>query len=222
MPSATPRPRAPRTDAARPRPAGEGRRDRKRRELRERVYEVARELFVKQGFAATTVEQIAEAADVAPATFFNQFQSKGAVLALMTGEVVEYVGALVAHHLGAEGSIGEQLEGLARDAAEQIAANHGVARDVVLELMRMESRPDDTAPYLARVHVPVAEMMRAGQRSGEIRTDCDADFLAEMVVGALNAAVTHWLADPDYPIADRLPRAAAFVWEAIRAPGAAR
>ena len=102
------------------------------------------------------------------------------------------------------------------------AANHGVARDVVLELMRMESRPDDTAPYLARVHVPVAEMMRAGQRSGEIRTDCDADFLAEMVVGALNAAVTHWLADPDYPIADRLPRAAAFVWEAIRAPGAAR
>ena len=39
----------------------EGRRDRKRRELRERVYERARELFSIHGFDATTVEQIAEA-----------------------------------------------------------------------------------------------------------------------------------------------------------------
>ena len=56
----------------------------------------------------------------------------------------------------------------------------------------------------------------SGQARGEIRTDEDARFLAEMVVGALNAAVTHWLSDPDYPIAERLPRAAQFVWEAIR------
>ncbi|MEE3331530.1 MAG: helix-turn-helix domain-containing protein, partial [Myxococcota bacterium] len=70
----------------------EGRRDRKRRELRERVYEVARELFQSRGFESTTVEQIAEAADIAPATFFNHFQSKRAVLAMMTSEVVAYVG----------------------------------------------------------------------------------------------------------------------------------
>jgi len=183
------------------------------------VYEVARDLFLKQGYAATTVEQIADAADIAPATFFNQFQSKGALLAMMAGEVVEYIGELVARHVSAPGSIGDSLAGLAREAAELISANHGVARDVVLEFMRMESRPHDAAPYLARVHAPVVEMMRRGQASGEIRSDSDAAFLAEMVVGALNAAVASWLADPEYPIADRLPRAAAFVWDAIRAPG---
>ena len=92
----------------------------------------------------------------------------------------------------------------------------------MLDFVRIESRPEDAAPYLARLQAPVAESIRAGQRAGEIRTDSDAEFLAEMVVGALNAAVAHWLADPDYPIAERLPRAAAFVWDAIRADGPRR
>jgi AcrR family transcriptional regulator len=195
----------------------EGRRARRRRELRERVYEVSRELFQKHGFEATTVEQIAEAADIVPATFFNHFQSKRGVLALMTSEVLTYVGSLVEAHLRADLPIGGQLVGLARDAGGQIAENHHIARDVVLELIRMEARPEDTSPYLASVHEPVTAALEAGQRRGEVRTDLDAQFLSEMVVGALNATVTHWLADPNYPIAERLPRAAAFVWEAVRA-----
>ena len=209
-------PSAPQATAAEP----EGRRARRRRELRARVYEVSRKLFHEQGFEATTVEQIAEAADIAPATFFNHFQSKRGVLALMTNEVVAYVGSLVEAHLHGNRSIGDQLVGLARDAGEQIAENHHIARDVVLELVRMEARPEDTAPYLGSVHAPVTAALEAGQKRGEVRSDLDAQFMSEMVVGALNAAVTHWLSDPNYPIAERLPRAAAFVWEAVRAEAA--
>ena len=62
----------------------EGRRERKKRELRSRIYQTARTLFLSQGFEATTVEQIAAAADIAPATFFNHFQSKNALLGEMT------------------------------------------------------------------------------------------------------------------------------------------
>jgi AcrR family transcriptional regulator len=195
----------------------EGRRERRRRELHARVYEVCRELFRKHGFEATTVEQIAEAADIAPATFFNHFQSKRGVLALMTSEVVAYVGSLVEAHLQSELPIGDQLVGLARDAGEQIAEHQPIARDVVLELVRIEARPEDTAPYLARVHEPVTAVLEIGQQRGEVRSDLAAEFLSEMVVGALNATVVHWLSDPNYPIAERLPRAAAFVWEAVRA-----
>ena len=67
----------------------EGRRERKKRETRERIYESARQLFLERGFAAVTVDQIAEAADVAQTTFFNYFQSKGALLREMTSEVSE-------------------------------------------------------------------------------------------------------------------------------------
>src|SRR5206468_1199579 len=70
-------------------PTIEGRRERKKRELRALIYQKARQLFLTQGFEATTVEQVAAAADVAPATFFNHFQSKTALLGEMTTEVRE-------------------------------------------------------------------------------------------------------------------------------------
>ena len=69
--------------------AVEGRRERRKRELRARIYATARRLFQEQGVDATTVEQIAAATDIAPATFFNHFQSKQALLGEMTSEVVD-------------------------------------------------------------------------------------------------------------------------------------
>lgn len=44
------------------------------------IQERALQLFAKQGYNATTVEQIAEAAEVSPSTFFRYFQTKEAVV----------------------------------------------------------------------------------------------------------------------------------------------
>lgn len=56
--------------------AGEGLRARKKRETRERIAAVARELFVAQGFDAVTVVEVARAAQVSEATVFNYFPTK--------------------------------------------------------------------------------------------------------------------------------------------------
>jgi hypothetical protein len=58
--------------------------------------------------------------------------------------------------------------------------------------------------------------LRGGQRKGEVRDDLEAAFLAEMVLGALNAPFINWMNDPDYPLRQRLRQAAAFIGEAIR------
>ena len=49
---------------------------RKRQRTRERIATAAAQLVSANGLSATTVEQIAEAADVARATFFRYFESK--------------------------------------------------------------------------------------------------------------------------------------------------
>src|SRR5574338_491117 len=53
-----------------------GRRERNRRERRQRLEDVALDLFERQGFDSTTIEQIAGGAGLAPRTFFSYFPTK--------------------------------------------------------------------------------------------------------------------------------------------------
>ena len=198
-----------------------GRRERRKLEVRARIFGAARELIAKQGFEATTVDEIAAVADVAPATFFNHFQSKQALLGLMTAEVVDHLHAMTVESLDQPGSPLERLERFVARAAEDIRNNRRAARDVLLEFLRLDGSPDGPNPYLARLIGPFVQLVEEGQANGEIRRDHDAGFLTQMLVGMLNVTITSWLADPDYPVEEGLLDAYAFAIETLRPrPGA--
>ncbi|ULE34513.1 TetR family transcriptional regulator [Mycobacterium sp. IDR2000157661] len=57
-----------------------GLRDRKKLRTRDTIRREAIRLIEANGYAATTIEQIAEAADISPSTFFRYFPTKEAVL----------------------------------------------------------------------------------------------------------------------------------------------
>ncbi|GIF20794.1 AcrR family transcriptional regulator [Actinoplanes tereljensis] len=61
-------------------PLPAGLRERKKAKTRLAIREQAIRLFEEQGYAATTVDQIAEAAEVSPSTFFRYFPTKEDVI----------------------------------------------------------------------------------------------------------------------------------------------
>ena len=79
MPTAKTAPPARKRKAAR-RPAVAGRRTRKKEETRRRIIDAAMMLFAKRGFAATTIEDIAAAADISKRSFFDYFPAKEDVI----------------------------------------------------------------------------------------------------------------------------------------------
>ena len=197
----------------------EGRRERKKRETRERIYESARQLFLERGFAAVTVDQIAEAADVAQTTFFNYFQSKGALLREMTSEVSERLEAMLQLELSRPGTAQQRITRFTQNAVQAIDQAESLARDVMLELLRTASHPGDALPYLSRVQAPFTTILLEGQEAGDVRRDVDARLMAEMVVGTLNIALVGWLNDPVYPFEKRLAEFANLLGELIRPQG---
>ena len=66
-----------------------------------------------------------------------------------------------------------------------------------------------------QIYEPFTEIISQGQAAGEVRTDFDARFLAEMVLGALNVAFTRWVEDAEFPLLQGLLQAADFICEAI-------
>jgi AcrR family transcriptional regulator len=65
-----------------------GLRERKKRETRERIVEVGRELFVTHGFEQTSIRDIAERADIAVSTLFGYFPNKSEIFFAGYAEIV--------------------------------------------------------------------------------------------------------------------------------------
>lgn len=66
-----------------------GLRERQKDARRRKILETASGLFRRQGYAETTIEQIAAGADLSPATVFNYFPGKGDLLLTMVAQADE-------------------------------------------------------------------------------------------------------------------------------------
>jgi AcrR family transcriptional regulator len=102
-----------------------GLRERKKEQTRRSIEDAAFRLFEERGYSATTVADIAEAADIAPRTFFAYFPSKEAVI---FGDFDEVFGGLEARMR--EREEGENVfEALRAWIGDLLAREEGAVRD---------------------------------------------------------------------------------------------
>ncbi|MGW5354355.1 TetR/AcrR family transcriptional regulator [Streptomyces sp. NPDC004031] len=168
-----------------------GLRERRRSSVRREIALYAVDLFERQGFAGTTVEQIAEAAGVSLRTFYRHCPVKEEAL---TPLLVEGVDELVAEL--ARRPAGEPLPVAAREALLHSCSRTG-------------SETRRTARVALAVPALMARWLAAGRRAQDLlapvvaaRTGRPADALAPaatagLLITVLTTAVEHWARNDD-------------------------
>ncbi|PRX96350.1 TetR/AcrR family transcriptional regulator [Allonocardiopsis opalescens] len=188
-----------------------GLRERKKRETRRAIVAAALRLFEAKGYEATTVPEIAAAAGVSRATFFNYFPSKEDVVFADRALRVELLADALAGTAAA--TPGEAVV----QAVEALLAAPSGSLDADGELVAVRARLMATVPELrARAVRDIAELQR--EWSGLLlaafpdRLDAtDADALTGAVVGAVLAVAGGALSggEPARPLPELVRRAVA-------------
>ncbi|HEY2773190.1 MAG TPA: TetR/AcrR family transcriptional regulator [Candidatus Binatia bacterium] len=197
---------------------GESRRTRRRRELHQHIRDTAADLFARQGYDATTVEQIADAADIAQATFFNHFPSKEDVLRELGTDVFLRFRRLVDEQIARHRTSGERLRGFADSSAALVRRAPEMTRRVLVAVLR-SSRPGESSAELASMQSDFVRLLGAGGNApggtaADVRRGKDdgtaaspverIELAAEMLVSIVTGAMTRWINDPTYPLETRL------------------
>lgn len=171
----------------------EGLRERKKRETRERIEAAALELFERDGFEATTIDDIAAAVDIAPRTFFHYFTIKEDVV---LADYADRLGRITA--VLADRPADEAPWTALREAFLVVAGDYEIARPELIRRFRiMAATPSVFARSLqlqAGWETAVADAMTV-----RLRTDPGGDIapllLAAAALAAMRASLRHWLAN---------------------------
>lgn len=170
---------------------------------RQRLFAAATTLIAEHGFAATTVDAIAERAGVAKGTVYYNFPGKAALFE----ELLRAGVGRLAEHLRASAAAappGDALSALIRAELEFIGGYETFARVLLGEMWRTGQDWPAAARLIREQAVAVyTGEIRAAQARGELHADLDANMAATALFGMTLTVALEWRAlDPDRPLDD--------------------
>ncbi len=165
-----------------------GRRERKKIETRAAHESAALRLFAERGYEQTTIDDIADAADVAVRTFFRYFQSKQHVL---FGDVALDIAGRLRAALKARPATETPVEAVGAALGAMELDDPDQQRQVLDRLRLLERLPELGGTYhmlFQQLHEVIAN--EVAERTGRSGADLQPQLLAAAATGALKAALT--------------------------------
>jgi AcrR family transcriptional regulator len=154
------------------------------------IQRIAIRLFAEQGYDATTVEQIAAAADVSPATFFRYFPSKADLIS------TDEFDPLMVERLAARPAAEDPITAILETMRELFPLIEPEDRDALLERSRLLVSSSQLQAQLWQAQQANTDTLAAalGARTGQEPGALEVRATAAAVVAALFEAVRVWTA----------------------------
>jgi AcrR family transcriptional regulator len=165
-----------------------GRRERQRLQMRERLLSAALELFTANGFAETTIDQVAERADVARQTVLNHFPYKA-----------DFARAWAQERRDQLTAIGEGTDGSARSLVRQYLAELAALSERDRDLTRAMFQSLTPNEVFLYIHAVPAAAIERGQVQGEFISTADPSVAAEILTSSYVGTLSRWLIDGPPP-----------------------
>lgn len=171
------------------------RRERKKQETRTKIFTAAMKLFQERGYEATTIDMIAEQADVARGTVFLHFPSKEEILAHWGEDWIEDLMERRHEWDREELSCEEQILKMFQIAMVANRENFPLVK-IWVRAMLSYGRKENT-----RLRNLFADILDAGQERGSLKNEIDPIIGGNMLENIYLHAVYDWvLGDGDWPI----------------------
>jgi AcrR family transcriptional regulator len=199
-----------------------GRRARRQAETRARILHAALDLFARQGFFSTTVEQITEAADVGKGTFFNYFPSKEHVLAGFGEVQIAKVRAARDEARRGEAPMRQIWHKLLRELAQEPARSRGLLRSLIVVNLSSEEVGRAAGQNMARGRQELAHLIAEAQGQGEIRPELKPAQLAQLFQQTFLGAMLLSMLDPSVHLTSWLDTMFDFFWSNVAYQGQTR
>jgi AcrR family transcriptional regulator len=163
-----------------------GLRQRKKENRRKEILRVASELFRKHGYPSTSMEAIAQAADISPNTIYNYFRTKGQLLiAMIAASDESFLAKYSAQESDPDDAIESMfnfLEALAKHSLGEIDRNtwkHAIAQTMVRE------GNEDISGDIGDINKRLVDVMEASiallKQQGYLRPSTRPESLASML-----------------------------------------
>jgi AcrR family transcriptional regulator len=193
------------------RPPQANRRERRRAEIRDRLFQAALQLFADRGFLETTVADITEAADVGKGTFFNYFPTKEHVLATFGEERVAMIERAYKEARSSDEPVLRAIHELLTSLADAYSGNAALLRAIYAA---HASCPDVRAELQKRMHRGrqlMTRMFQLAQDRREIGHDVPAAELARLTQLVFMGVTLSWAMNPD----SSLQKTTEAVWDLV-------
>jgi len=159
------------------------RREQKKRRTHRRLMDSAWQLFQERGYEQTTVEDIAQGADVAKSTFFNYFQTKQSILDEVALWQIDVISEQVLSGAGVPQASLARIKRVMRAVIDALHSEQDLLERAFLFRLSAQGKHEGAH----RLGSIIQKLVVEGQTGREIRADLDA----RLVTGLLMTCFFH-------------------------------